>query len=92
MSVVEEKALLAALREFAAAVTSKMTSLAVCEPEDQLGAPLLSRATEEWASEVARTAAFAVCVFSAVSCNGSQGTKEISTRKKRTPGFEHGIE
>jgi hypothetical protein len=39
MSVIEEKAVLAALRKFAAAVTAKMASLAVGEPEDQLRAP-----------------------------------------------------
>lgn len=39
MSVVEEKALLKALRKFAGAVTAKMTSFAVGEPEDQLRAP-----------------------------------------------------
>jgi hypothetical protein len=39
MSPIEERAVLTALRKFAAAVTSKMTSLAVGEPEDQLRAP-----------------------------------------------------
>ncbi|HEX5411712.1 MAG TPA: type ISP restriction/modification enzyme [Terriglobia bacterium] len=39
MSVIEGKAVLAALREFAGAVTAKMTSLTAGEPEDQLRAP-----------------------------------------------------
>ena len=39
MSAVEEKAVLAALRKFAGAVTAKMTSLTIGEPEDQLRSP-----------------------------------------------------
>ena len=39
MSAVEEKAVLAALRKFAGAVTAKMTSVTIGEPEDQLRSP-----------------------------------------------------
>jgi hypothetical protein len=39
MSIVEEKAVLAGLRKFAWAVTARMTSLALGEPEDQLRSP-----------------------------------------------------
>lgn len=39
MSVVEDTAVLAALRKFAGAVTAKMTTLTGGEPEDQLRAP-----------------------------------------------------
>ena len=39
MSIGEEKAVLAGLRKFAGAVTAKMTSFAVGEPEDQLRSP-----------------------------------------------------
>jgi hypothetical protein len=39
MSSVEEKAVLAALRKFAGAVTAKMTSVTIGEPEDQLRSP-----------------------------------------------------
>ena len=39
MSAIEEKAVLGALRKFAAAVTAKMTSVTLGEPEDQLRSP-----------------------------------------------------
>ncbi len=39
MPVAGEKAILAALRKFAGAVTAKMTTLTAGEPEDQLRAP-----------------------------------------------------
>jgi hypothetical protein len=39
MSATEEKAVLAALRKFAGAVTTKITTITAGEPEDQLRAP-----------------------------------------------------
>ncbi len=42
MPAAEEKAVLAALRKFAGAVTAKMTTLTASEPEDQLRAPFES--------------------------------------------------
>jgi hypothetical protein len=58
ISVIEEKAVLAALRKFAGAVTAKMTSVTAGEPEDQLRVARQSASHGSQVKEFDRLVAF----------------------------------
>lgn len=78
MSMVEERAVLAALRKFAGAVTAKMTTPTAGEPEDQLRAPF-----EAFMDEVGRAVARKIVCTGETRLPGRLGKPDYAVHATR---------